>query len=322
MVVALALSTGCWRVRAPLASEDAGMVSDAPRSDAFRVDTGPPPGCPAPITTPMPPSCGDASCAPRIRMEPSGPFLVGPDPNAATSTSVSVTVSPFELDVFEVTVARFRHWVDLGSPEPSSDVAYPGGAIDVTPLPVGTFQTFEMMEGCNFTELAGANEQLPMNCVRWEAAQAFCAFDVGGRLPTEAEHEYAARWFQAMGDPDGREFYWGDEGGGFDPCTIANVGQCDDPPVLMDVGSFPPLFCLHDLVGNVAEWLADSFASFGRECWVDGAVDPLCNMGGRRVVSGAAGLDSDHDFLRTSTRASQDPSSVNPAFGFRCARTP
>ncbi len=39
---------------------------------------------------------------------------------------------------------------------------------------------------------------LPINCVSWDAALAFCAWDVpGGRLPTDVEREYVARWWNA-----------------------------------------------------------------------------------------------------------------------------
>jgi len=102
-------------------------------------------------------------------------------------------------------------------------------------------------------------DHLPIVNVTWPDAQSYCRY-VGGRLPTEAEWEKAAR------GTDGREYPWGDEvsceranWGNFDgegPCAGRNPGH----PVA--VGQYPDgasPYGVLDLGGNVWEWVADRY---------------------------------------------------------------
>ncbi len=54
----------------------------------------------------------------------------------------------------------------------------------------------------NWKDMPGVNDNLPMNCIDWYEAFAFCVWD-GGRVPTEAEWNYAA-----AGGAEQREFPW------------------------------------------------------------------------------------------------------------------
>jgi len=153
-----------------------------------------------------------------------------------------VYVSPFWMDRTEVTLARFRACVEAGY--------------------------------CNFIGTGvpldyirdRANDPKPLYNLAVEPMIGLCAWE-GGRLPTEAEWERAAR-----GD-DGRTYPWGDETG----CAYANWAGCNDD--VMPVGSFPEgasPYGILDMIGNVAEVTSDEWAEGGySEYWPPLAVcDP------------------------------------------------
>ncbi len=264
-------------------------------------------------------------------------FLAGGTFNMGTACEVpdSVSCQPntevraFWLDAYEVTVGRFRHFVEAGLPLPPGSVPYPSGPL-ATGLTRGSVSAPEMNQSCPYTSERGTQENHPVACVNWMTALAFCVFQ-GGRLPTEAEWEWAARGRTVDGESlnTGRTFPWGDalpEGAEFGQtgCDRAQFNRCPSgsPLPTRIVGSFAATGGIYDLAGNVFEWVADAFSDFGSVCWrgEGGLVNPLCQQGddvALRTIRGGGWASLGADRIQATARLPQ--STATDATGFRCA---
>jgi formylglycine-generating enzyme required for sulfatase activity len=163
---------------------------------------------------------------------------------------------------------------------------------------------------------AGSDDALPVNCVHWAEAFAFCIW-VGGRLPTEAEWNYAAaagaqqRYYPWSIPPFSTEI---------DP-SRANYGTA----AVTRVGSMPDgggLYGQLDLGGNVAEWVLDWYQSPYPPC---GAADCATIATDASVpfrVSRGGVFSQGPTNLTTFSRQFIDPGTRSVARGVRCARDP
>ena len=190
----------------------------------------------------------------------------------------------FNIDRFEVTNRRYKEFVDATGyhhPKHWTDGIIPPGRIDH-----------------------------PVTFVNWFDADNFCKWE-GKRLPTEAEWEKAAR------GTDKRTFPWGDEFAK-EKGNTPQYGHGDT----MVVGSFPQgksPYGVHDLAGNVFEWLNDWFQPY------PGNNHPDENYGELyRIVRGGSWYDCTYYKCGISAPAYNriffNPYTLNNNFGFRCAK--
>ena len=160
-------------------------------------------------------------------------------------------------------------------------------------------------------KLAGTD--LPVTKATWDDAKAYCEW-AGGRLPTEAEWEYAARGGKAE-----LKFPWGNT---FDP-NLANSFKTDLKLKRPFIETIPVRklgsgngFDLFDMLGNAREWTADFYAATYSSAGP--LTDPAGPKEGKdRVVRGGSFNESEKD-LRLSARDHVDPAKQDNATGFRC----
>ncbi|MCK6529668.1 formylglycine-generating enzyme family protein [Myxococcota bacterium] len=240
-------------------------------------------------------STGAAAGGPAMaRVEGGRLPLFYPPPGGAAE----VAVPPFLLDVRPVTqgeflafVTRRPEWRRGRVPALFADRNYLGRWAGPTDLGAGTRAT------------------QPVTQVSWFAARAYCE-ERGGRLPTEAEWEYAARANEVRPDA------------GADPERVRMLLEWYSRPTpkdLPDVGSGrPDVHGVHDLHGLVWEWVLDfnstMAAGDSREAG-DAERTRFCGAG---ALTAADARDY-ASFMRFAFRASLVAAATTPNLGFRCA---
>ncbi len=288
----------------PTAPRPSAPVATAP------VPTAPRPTAPVP-TAPVPSAPVAASSAPL----PPPPRLVR---EGRTARGHEVATRGVDgARVILVPAGSFRR----GSPaapdeQPVTDVSVSSFWLDETEVTWRQYRTYMTAHGIRMWKSPSWNpaEDHPIVNLDWEQASAYCAF-VGGRLPTEAEWEFAAR------GPASRQFPWGEE---WRDGMANSADPSDGFPQTAPVGSFrggAGPFGHLDLAGNVTEWVADWYDPAGYPA--TGGRDPRGPASGtHRVLRGGGFNVADHGALRGANRAHASPDKILANIGFRCAMDP
>ena len=277
----------------------------------------------------------------------SGTFYRSYDAVTYTDKTFLASVSAFRLDTYEITVGRFRAFVEQypgnlpaagagKNPTDASNPPDPGwdASWNTTSMPASQTALRSAIGSCTagtWTDMPSGRDDVAMGCITWFEAFAFCIWD-GGRLPTEAEWNYAAA---GGGGADGQRAYpWSSPPTSTTlDYTYANYnclgGDCATPMAsyIFGVGTDAPKgngkFGQADLAGNVWEYVTDWYAS-------PYAVNPCNNCadfsdasaaGGTRTTRGGSAYYEPADLL-TSARSNHMPGSRSIDVGARCASAP
>ena len=249
--------------------------------------------------------------------------VVGGSPGEGATQQRIVILAPFFLDAHEVTVSDFR------SRGPTNLVWWTGSDSGNDPL-----------DWCTYSGDPSMNDGLPVNCIDWEWARAYCQ-EQGADLPSEAQFEYVA------GGLASSHFVWGEDtpqctyarygvsgygvlgSGGFQECQTPNFsfggplaperpGRTDRDQLVLPTGT------IVDLAGNLDEWTVDDFQPEGSACWPGGILqNPVCSapsVATQKSVRGASWSDGPSVLAAASRGSGSAIYSVSAFTGFRCAR--
>lgn len=246
-----------------------------------------------------------------------------------------VTIDPFWMDTTAVTNTRFSQFVDATGYRTEAEAfgwsfvfwSFLPPELQQTASPAGT-PWWKQVFGADWRHPEGPGSSIdrrmdhPVIHLSWNDAQAFCTW-AGGRLPTEAEWEFAARGGR-VGDP----FPWGTDlvpdgkhrmnvwQGTFPARNAKADGYAGTAPV---TAYQPNAYGLYNMTGNVWEWCADWFSP---ETYQHG---PVTNPTGpehgpAKVMRGGSYLchASYCNRYRVDARTSNTPDSSAGNVGFRC----
>lgn len=272
---------------------------------------------------------------------PAGSFTMGnalvndPDLSAELPTH-TVTVGAFYMDKYHVTKALWDEVYQWGT---NHGYAFDNPGLGKgTSHPVHTINWYDIVKWCNArSEKEGRTwayyidgaQTVVYRKGQVDVQNGWVKWNMGYRLPTEAEWEKAAR-----GGLSGKRFPWGDtithsqanyfsvasytydisSTRGFHPNY-----QIGGQPFTNPVGSFAANdYGLYDMAGNVYQWCWDWSGTYGSASQID-PLGPL--SGGSRLFRGGV-WSNPPDNCRVAYRGTQNPTNGDHTRGFRCVLLP
>ena len=254
--------------------------------------------------------CGKPDGEPKMVLIPAGEFQMGSDHRYAEDDEKpvhTVHVDAFYMDIYEVTNADYKKFVDANPQWQKGHAEFPHSEGSQEPY-LGDW------DGNDYPSGKGNH---PVN-VNWYAAMAYAAW-AGKRLPTEAEWEKAAR-----GGLKDQLYPWGSS-------IDYSKANYERNPSTVSVGSYPAnKYGLYDMAGNVEEWCLDMY---DRDFYKDSpgrnpiaGVDSITNLINNftdvkspRVLR-SGGWVFGAQYVRVSDRYMLPPITSSGSTGFRCVK--
>lgn len=257
----------------------------APPAAQVAAQTAPAPAVTAAAPPVQQPSLPRSIRAPEMVSVPGGSFAMGSNDDATERPVHQVTVKPFAIGKFPITV---REWNECAA-----------------------------AKACAFT--ATGSDDAPITDVSWDDAKQYAAWLAQAtgkpyRLPSEAEWEYAARGGKQT------KYWWGDQF----QSGMANCKNCGDvagaaQPI--KVGSLKPNpFGLYDMGGGVNQWVEDCWHRNYQGAPSDGSAWLERDCSSRVMRSGS--WRNDASSVRAANRDRYEPNVRYPTHGFRVALSP
>ncbi|PKQ63391.1 hypothetical protein BZG02_08370 [Labilibaculum filiforme] len=222
----------------------------------------------------------------------------------------SVTVGSFEISKYEVTQIQFIEF--LNDISCNADGTYNDNEfgniqyIDMadSDCPVGYSIGRFYFKGSSMIP----SDECPANEITWYGANAYCKW-AGGRLPYEAEWEFAAKG-----------------GNSSNAFTYSGSNVYDDVAwnILNDENQTHPVgqkqaneLGIHDMSGNVYEWCFDRLGDYSS----DSQINPTGSVDGVKRVRRGGGWNSDFIYCRSAFRSFHFPEDSNNDDGIRVVRS-
>jgi formylglycine-generating enzyme required for sulfatase activity len=298
----LLLSGDCLGQPARLAEAAGTVVIDEASSCSGTGISSSAPSAPAPIDDETVPTsvqgtfaagetCSEGDSSAHYVCVPSGAVELGSrdyDRAGLNTPPRSAAIRRFWIDRTELTVADFRADLARGLDLPADD-----GPIDNPTFPASPAAVTDGRQLCTWSGVDLGREPLPLTCITWYGARAWCQFR-GGELPSSAQWEYAA--LRAGHDKKSR-LPWGDEppscacdGGdpscraavferdplAYQTCIASGFGPAPAAAIGGPNGDESPLGIV-GLFGNVREWALDSALPLNHRCYQRAVWDPVCD---------------------------------------------
>jgi formylglycine-generating enzyme len=254
---------------------------------------------------------------------PSGTFIMGSPTSEINRVNNEiqhqVTLSAFRMSKYEITneqYAAFLNAESIGGNALWAAGAYPDKQLIYVSVSGGDFGLHYI--NSQWIPVAGY-ENYPVIYVTWYGATEFATY-VGGRLPTEAEWEYACRAATTTPFNTGNcltdlqaHYYWGHP---YNTCTNTSTKYNQ---TTQKVGTYPAnAFGLYDMHGNVHEWCSDWAGAYSATAQTN-PTGPA--IGTERIVRGGNWSAFAQD-CRSAFRRSFVPLQAAQTFGFRIVLVP